>query len=78
MMATTWQPEDRSGPGALTHPDRTKVPTEARLERLEDAFVDLADFVVEGQRQRFTRSIAGHNAGVKVLAFLKAIQAERD
>jgi hypothetical protein len=48
-----------------------------RLDRLEDAVVALADFATEGQRQRLTRSLGGAGAGVKVLAFVEAVQGER-
>ena len=48
-----------------------------RLDRLEDAVVALAAFVTENDATRFTRSLAGANAGVKVLRFVGATEAER-
>jgi hypothetical protein len=50
-----------------------------RVARLEEALANLALFVVEGQRQRFGRSLGGAvgAAGPKVLAFLEVIEAER-
>ncbi|MGO9299688.1 MAG: hypothetical protein ACLQQM_02820 [Acidimicrobiales bacterium] len=48
-----------------------------RLARLEDAVVDLANFVVENQLHRFTRSLAAPDSGSRVHAFVEVIEAER-
>ncbi len=55
-------------------------PPAERVSRLEDIFVAHALFTVEGQRQRFVRSLGGAIGGVgpKVLAFIEVIEAERE
>ncbi|MGO8724285.1 MAG: hypothetical protein ACLQRM_16370 [Acidimicrobiales bacterium] len=57
--------------------DPEGLTVEQRLGRLEDVVVALAAFVTENDVTRFTRSLAGADAGVKVLRFVGAIQAER-
>jgi hypothetical protein len=56
----------------------TKLSTEVRLARLEEAVVQLVAWSTDNQRDRLTRSLSAPGSGLRLGEFLDAIAAEAD